>query len=122
MSINPHSQVWQTPAWQDQRVRTSQACVNSTRTVALRGGTRPCRVAFQRRPPAAWGLPRTRLYDALGEAGSETDVRGSMKDLYDPVAPALHAPKPPSMAFPPMISPSESAATLLSGPRARAVS
>ncbi len=33
------------------------------------------------------------LYDALGEAGSETDVRGSMKDLSDPVAPALDAPK-----------------------------
>src|SRR3954454_19147253 len=30
-----------------------------------------------------------RLYDALGEAGSEPDVRGSMKNLYDRVAPAL---------------------------------
>src|SRR5580658_5676998 len=34
-----------------------------------------------------------RLYDALGEAGSETDVSGSIKDSYDPVTPALDAPK-----------------------------
>src|SRR5580692_7359074 len=34
-----------------------------------------------------------RLYDALGEAVSEKSVRGSRKDLYDPVAPALDAPK-----------------------------
>src|ERR1700683_1452928 len=34
-----------------------------------------------------------RLYDALGEAVSETDVRGSKKDLKGPVAPALDAPK-----------------------------
>ncbi len=27
--INPHSQVWQTPVWQDQRVRTSQASASS---------------------------------------------------------------------------------------------
>jgi serine/threonine-protein kinase len=32
------------------------------------------------------------LYDALGEAGSEKDVRGSIKDLHDPVAPALDVP------------------------------
>ncbi len=33
------------------------------------------------------------LYDALGDADSEMDVRGSIKDLYDPVAPARDAPK-----------------------------
>ena len=34
-----------------------------------------------------------RLYDALGEAGSETDVRDSRKNLYEPVGPTLNAPK-----------------------------
>jgi serine/threonine protein kinase/formylglycine-generating enzyme required for sulfatase activity len=34
-----------------------------------------------------------RIYDTLGGAGSQTDVRGSTKDVYDPVAPALDAPR-----------------------------
>src|SRR5271163_4261571 len=34
-----------------------------------------------------------RLYDALGEASSETDGRDSMEHRDDPVAPALDTPK-----------------------------
>jgi serine/threonine protein kinase len=48
----------------------------------------------QRFPDLAEQLRQhVRLYDALAEAGSETDVRGNMKDLHNPVAPALNTPK-----------------------------
>jgi hypothetical protein len=40
------------------------------------------------------------LFDALAEAGSETDVRGSMKDPPDPVAPALDTPNSASDSVP----------------------
>jgi serine/threonine-protein kinase len=48
----------------------------------------------QRFPDLAEQLRQhVRLFDALGEAGSETDARGSMRGLLDLVAPELNAPK-----------------------------
>src|SRR4051794_30657668 len=48
----------------------------------------------QRFPDLAEQLRQhVRLFDALGEAGSETDARGPIRDPLDQVAPELNAPK-----------------------------